>query len=185
MTNALLKHLARCLIAGVIAVLPIGGTILGLVLAEKTIAESWRDEVAWYFPGLGLIAAAVLLYLLGLVVSTFLGRWIWGRVDALLGSLPALGRLYGTLKQILGYGEGEDALFRGVVLVPSPFGGAREIGLVTGTAPDGRIGVFLPGSPNPATGRLLLVERDRVTPVDVTVNDALKTLLSVGATPLG
>ncbi len=182
--NAILRHLTRCLIAGIIAILPIGGTILAVLFAEKTIAESWRDEVPWYFPGLGLIATGVLLYVLGFVVTTVLGRWIWRRTDALLERLPALGRMYQTLKQILGYGKGEEGIFKRVVLVESPYGEAREIGLVTEESPDGKVWVFLPGSPNPTTGRVILLKAENVTTVDVSVNDALKTLLTVGATPL-
>ena len=125
-----------------------------------------------------------MLYVLGLVVSSFLGRWILKLVDSLLESLPALGKLYATVKQILGYGDGENAMFRDVVLVRNELAGSEELGLVTGEVEDAVIGrrliVFVPGSPNPTTGRLILTERDRVRPLDIKVNDAFKTLLSVG-----
>ena len=62
---------------------------------------------------------------------------------------------------------------------------AHELGLVTEEAGDrGRLTVFVPGSPNPTAGRIVEIEQDRVRELDVKVSDALKTLLSVGSTPL-
>ncbi|MHC5009788.1 MAG: DUF502 domain-containing protein [Planctomycetota bacterium] len=186
--QTLIRHVTRCVIAGIIAILPIGGLVLTLVLAERSIAESWLADQGFYFPGLGLLAAAALVYLLGLVVTTFLGRWLWARIDALLRNLPGLGSLYKTLKQIFGYGEGEEGVFKRVVLVQSPLSNGREVGLVTNEISEegesAKLLVFVPGSPNPTTGRLVLAEADAVQPLDIRVNDALKSLLSVGSTPL-
>jgi len=103
----------------------------------------------------------------------------------LLERLPALGRLYVTLKQILGYGEGEDAVFQRVVLVPGSIGGALELGLVTNRIEDdGRIVVFVPGAPNPTIGRLVLIEPSDARDAGISVSAALKALVSVGATDL-
>lgn len=169
------------MIAGVIAILPIGGTILTVSWIENEIADSGLGKQSWYFPGLGILAAVLAVYAVGLVVSTFLGRWIWRIFDRLLRGLPLLGRLYGTLKQILGYGEGEEAIFKEVVAVPSAHAGATELGLVTRRDPDGRLAVFLPGAPNCVDGKLILVRAEAVESVDMTVSDALKSLVSAGA----
>ena len=182
--NTIRRHITRCVLAGIIAILPVGGMVLGILWAETTIAESWRDRVSWYFPGLGLLAVAAAVYVLGLIVSTFLGRWLWRKADSILKSLPGLGRLYQTLKQLLGYGEGKDAIFSGAVLVPSPFGEGSELGLVSGHTPEGKLIVFVPGSPNPGNGRLVMMEREHVATLDAKVSDVLKMILSVGATPL-
>ena len=183
------RHFTRCLIAGLIAILPIGGAILSLLLAERTISESWLERQGFYFPGLGLLLAIALLYALGLIVTTFICRWVWRRMDLLLANVPALGPLYRTLKQILGYGEGRDALFTRVVMVRSPFTGSEEVGLVTNEVGDEqgvpRLLVFLPGSPNPTTGRLLVADPATVRPVDVSVHEALKALVSAGKSPIG
>ncbi len=180
-------HVVRCLVAGIVAVLPVGGLVLGLVLAERTLSESWLARQAWYFPGLGILAAAVGVYLLGLVVTTFVGRWFWKRVDRLLDNLPALGRLYRTLKQILGYGEGEDAIFKRVVLLPTLAGG-HELGLVTGEVAEAnrpaRLVVFVPGAPNPTLGRLVLAAPESVVATPLPVSEAFQVLLSAGAVAL-
>ena len=180
-------HLTRCLVAGFVALLPVGGLILSIVYAEYLIADVGLIDQEFYFPGLGLLAVALVLYVVGLVVSTFVGRWIWSRVDRLLVSLPTLGQLYQTLKQVLGYGDGEDAIFRKVVLIEGDAPGTRELGLVTNeTVENGtqRLTVFIPGAPNPAAGRLVLIAAQDVRPIDMPVSDALKTLVALGTTDL-
>lgn len=182
------RHFTRCSVAGAVALMPIVGLVLSVVFLERTLSESWLADQAFYFPGFGILAAAVIVYGIGLTVTTFIGRWLWHLVDALLDSLPGVGMLYQTLKQVLGYGEGTDAMFQKVVLIGSPSHEGEEIGLVTEelAGPDGspRYAVFVPGAPNPGAGRLLLVEPDRVRPIDLPVSEALKTLVSVGKNPI-
>jgi uncharacterized membrane protein len=182
------KHISQCFLAGLVALLPIGGFVFTVVYLEAMIAGSWLAKQPYYFPGLGLLATAASIYLIGLTVSTFLGRWLWKRVDLLLDTLPALGRLYKTLKQIIGYGDGKDALFQRVILIRGSEPDGSELGLVTNETTDEtgarKLIVFVPGAPNPTSGRLIVIDSARTTPLSVTVNDALKTLLSVGKTPV-
>jgi len=183
----LTAHLTRCLVAGFVALLPVGGLILSIVYAEYLIADVGLVDQEFYFPGLGLLAVALVLYVVGLVVSTFVGRWIWSRVDRLLVSLPTLGQLYQTLKQVLGYGDGEDAIFRQVVLIEGDAPGTQELGLVTNEVVENgtqKLTVFVPGAPNPAAGRLVLIAAQDVRPIDMPVSDALKTLVALGTTDL-
>lgn len=172
------------MIAGVVALLPVAGLALGFVWIEGQLAATWKSVPSirdWYFPGLGVLAACVVIYAVGLVVSTFLGRFVWGLVDRLLDSLPLLGPLYRTLKQILGYGEGRDALFERVVWVRSREHDSEELGLVTRELGSGQgLLVFVPGSPNPASGRLLHAHEAVLRPAGISVHEALKTLVALG-----
>jgi uncharacterized membrane protein len=185
--QAVTGHISRCFLAGIVALLPIGGSVIAVVYLESMLAGPGLAKQPWYFPGLGLLTTAVGIYLIGLTVSTFIGRWIWRLLDRLLDSVPALGRMYQTLKQILGYSEGKDAIFLRVVLLKGYSPDGEELGLVTNetTAADGttKLVVFVPGSPNPTTGRLVVIDATRTVPLTISVNDALKTLLSVGKTP--
>ncbi len=183
----LTRHVSRCLIAGIVALLPIGGTVFAVVYVERMIAESWLAQQPFYFPGLGLLSVAILIYALGLIVTTVIGRWLWKRVDKILGTMPLLGQFYRTLKQLFGYGEGEDALFQRVVMLPSRETGGEQIALVTNTieGADGepRALVFVPGAPTPTSGRLVVVAEDELRDLDIDVHDAMKTLISVGKVP--
>jgi len=184
--SSLTRHISRAFIAGIIALLPIGGLVFTIIWMESTIADSWLAEQVWYFPGMGIIIVAAVIYLIGVTVSTFLGRWFWRAIDRLLDRLPALGTLYRTLKQIVGYGEGRDGMFLGVVMVPARDRGegAVEIGLITTESirPDGtkQLTVFIPGAPMPTAGRLIMIDASRIARVDMPINDALKALVSVG-----
>jgi uncharacterized membrane protein len=155
---------------------------------ESAISGSGISDLPFYFPGFGLLAACVSVYLLGLVTTTVVGRWLWGKVDVLFHGLPALGRLYGSLKQILGYGGGGDAVFQSVVMVPCATGLGEEMGLITNSR-SGAVGidqlvVFVPGSPTPTSGRLVVIDSDKVRKVDVSVHEALKGLVTVGKTDI-
>ena len=184
----LFGHVTRCLLAGIVALLPIGGLVLTIGYLESMISSAGLTALPFYFPGLGLLVAFVVLYLIGLVLTTFIGKWLWARIDSLLHRLPLLGPMYGSLKQILGYGEGKDAVFHETVLVQSPSGPGEEFGLVTNrvSMPDGgeRLVVFVPGAPNPTSGRLLVCKPEDTRRVDMPVNTTLKALVAVGKTDI-
>jgi uncharacterized membrane protein len=182
------KHISKCLIAGAVAILPIAGLVLTIGYLEAQISSSGLSKLPFYFPGLGLLVSAAIVYLIGLIVTTFVGKWIWTRIDRLLDKLPALGSLYKTLKQILGYGSGEDAIFNEVVLVPSLNDNAEELGLVTNRMVDDngatKLIIFVPTSPNPTSGRLVVMDEASVKPLDIPVNETLKALVSMGKTDI-
>lgn len=174
------------MVAGIVALLPMGGAVFTIVWLENVISSSWRDKLPFYFPGLGLLLALLAVYVVGFFVTTFVGRWLWRRADRLLESLPLLGTAYQSMKEVLGYDSSRERFFQGVVAVTADEG--YEIGFVTGqsTGPDGRphTVVFVPSAPNPTNGKLLLVDPARLKPLDVRTADALRALVSIGKTPL-
>jgi uncharacterized membrane protein len=180
------RHFTKCVVAGIVALLPMGGAVFTILWLESAIAGPWLVGQPFYVPGLGLALAIACIYLVGLFVTTFVGRWLFRRADRLLEGLPLLGTLYQSLKEVLGYDSSKQRFFRAVVAVPAD--GGLEIGLVTGETqgPDGcpRVLVFVPGSPNPANGRLVLVDPAEARPLDARVADALRALVSIGKTPL-
>lgn len=184
--NALASHVTRCFLAGIVALLPAGGVVFAIAWLEGALSASWRSQVAWYFPGLGLLLAAAAVYAVGLVVTTFVGRWLWRAADRVLEGLPLLGTLYQSLKEVLGYDSGRERFFQGVVTVTCD--GGEQIGFVTGESdgPGGerRTLVFVPSAPNPTNGRLLLLDPATLRRLDVRPADALRTLVAMGKTPL-
>jgi len=182
------KHITSSLIAGIIAILPVAGLIITIGYLESTISSSGLSKLPFYFPGFGILAAIIFIYSIGLVVTTFIGKWIWKRVDSILNKLPALGILYQTLKQIMGYGEGANALFYEAVLVPSRDIQSEEIGLVTGKISDEKgnvkLVIFLPSVPNPTSGRMVIMNRELVKPLAMPVHETLKALVSLGKTDI-
>lgn len=184
MTKTIKGHFARCFIAGIVAILPIAGLLLTIVYFENQVAGVWLKQQGFYFFGLGMILLAVLIYLIGLSVSSIVGKWIFAKFDAAMDKLPLLGMLYQTIKQLLGYGEGPKGLFKQVVWVTFDSPPRQELGLVTMPASpetQGRIGVFIPNAPTPTMGRLMFLQPTAVIQANMSVNEALQLLVSLGS----
>lgn len=177
------NHIVASFIAGIVALLPVVGLVITVVYFENTVAGVWLKNQGFYFFGMGILIATIFVYLVGLTVSTFVGRWLWRKFDVLLERLPILGSLYQTLKQILGYGQGPKGLFQRVVFVSMESSNHRELGLVTREACDetaGRIVVFIPNAPTPTSGRLLYVDPQLVQASNLTASQAMQLLVSLG-----
>jgi len=144
-------------------------------------------------PGLGLIATLLILVLIGWITS-WIGRWIGGSSllsmwDHLLTRIPGVGILYGSTKSI---GEAfftsrKDA-FKQVVLVPWPHPGIYRVGFLAGRASPqvrGMLGddievVFVPHTPNPASGFVHYAPKASLLYLDWSVEDGLKVVISGG-----
>ena len=155
-----------------------------IAYVESTLASTGIGGIRFYFPGLGIILSLVVIYLFGLLVTTFVGKWLWNIIDRLLNRLPAIGVLYRTIKEILGYSTEKNTLFQQVVLVPATSGFGEELGLVTEkiTNNDGSIKlvVFMPSAPTPTTGRLIFIDEKDVKPLHMSAADTFKALISMG-----
>src|SRR5690606_4427255 len=127
--------------------------------------------------------AIVLIYLLGLVVSSLIGKWIIGRIDALLLRVPLMRDLYQAWKHVSVTPGGKEGIFARVVLVPVEGGESRTIGFTSGEAIAGCEGtccVFVPAAPNPMNGRLLFVPIADCIVLETTPEEAFKWILSGG-----
>lgn len=184
--NTLQKHFTKCCIAGIVALLPLVSFVLTIIYFESQLAIYLKAE-GFYFFGLGLLLAAAIVYGVGLVVTNFIGKWIWSLLDRLLDRLPILGNLYQTFKQILGYGEGPGAFFQRVVMIPAVDSVGESLGLVTNEKPfeddpekENLIAVFIPTAPSPASGKLVLIDRKLTRDAGISVNEAMQSIVSVG-----
>jgi len=131
----------------------------------------------------------VLITLIGAVAAGFLGRWIIRLGESILNRMPVVRSIYGAIKQILEtvISTQSDA-FREVILVEYPRRGMWVIGFVTGSSKeevarrmDGEmVNVFVPTTPNPTSGFLLFCPRDEVIFMDMSVEDAVKLVVSGG-----
>jgi uncharacterized membrane protein len=144
-------------------------------------------------PGLGLIATLVLLIVVGWI-ATLVGRWIGGRSviamwEQVLTRIPGVGILYGSTKSL---GEAfftrKQESFKHVVLVPWPHPGIYRIGFLAGrSARVNRLlggefqAVFIPHTPNPASGFVHYVPIDKLVHLDWAVEDGLKVIISGGS----
>jgi uncharacterized membrane protein len=140
-------------------------------------------------PGLGLVILAVFLTLVGALTANFIGRYVHRFFERLLDRMPVVRSIYGATKQIFEtvFAQRSDA-FREAVLIEYPRRGIWTVAFVTGrtggeiadVSSDELVTVFIPTTPNPTSGFLLFLPRKEVTPLAMTVEEAIKMVVSGG-----
>ena len=139
----------------------------------------------WYWSGVAVLLAAFLIGLIGRFGREYLGRKAISFADETLMSIPLLNKIYGTVKQVNQSFTSNKSAFQQVVLVAFPHPESHSIGFVTGEhknlAKEKLIGVFVPTTPNPTSGFLLLVPQSAVVKLDMSVADGIKFVISLGA----
>jgi uncharacterized membrane protein len=174
------NHLRRTFLAGIFAAMPIAvtGFVVWYVDAKTRVLS--QKVLGANVPFLGVLLAVVAIYLLGVAVTSLLGRFFLRTADRLLGRLPLLKPVYQTWKQVaLTPGEG---IFARVVLVADETGRMEMLGFTSGVPTAGdRLCVFVPAAPNPTSGRLYFVRREHCTILDLSTEEAFKMILSGGS----
>ena len=142
-------------------------------------------EMYWYYSFLALLLAVFLICLIGRFGRDYLGRIAIKWMDQALMSIPLLNKIYGTVKQVNESFSSNKSAFQQVVLVPFPHPDSRTIGFVTGEqnnlGAEKLISVFVPTTPNPTSGFLLLLPERAAVKVDMSVADGIKFVISLGA----
>lgn len=152
-------------------------------------APKGYNDLPFNIPGLGIISAFIILTILGALTTNFFGRTIIGYGERLVDRLPIIRNIYGTLKQIFQTIASKSSNnFQRVVMLEYPKEGCWAIAFVT-TEAKGEIAkkhdnemlcVFLPTTPNPTSGFLLFVPKDKVIELDMSVESAAKLIISAG-----
>ena len=193
-----MSTLRRYFVAGLLVWIPLVITLWVLKLLvdamDQTLLllpENFRSEALFGFhvPGLGIILTVAILLATGALAANFFGRKLLALGDRLLARIPIVRSIYGGVKQIsdtLFSPEGK--AFRRAVLVRYPHPGTWTVALVTGSPEHevagllGReqISVFVPTTPNITAGFFLIVPRADTIELDMSVDDALKYIISMG-----
>jgi uncharacterized membrane protein len=189
-----LRRLRRYLLVGLIVIAPVGLTVYVLAWLfqrlDSILGAPLRQIVGLHVPGLGFVLLTVTLLLVGWLVHLAVGRQLLHWWNQALVRFPLTGRIYNTLSQIVqGLVGGDRRTFHRAVIVPYLAEGLWAIGFVTNEEPEllstvaGEpcLTVFLPTPPNPATGFLLVVPKRRVRDLPISIEEAVKLVVSLGA----
>jgi uncharacterized membrane protein len=192
------RRLRNYLIAGLLIWIPIMVTVwvvrfLSGILDQSLVLlpPSWRPEalVGQYVPGVGIILSFLLLVFTGVVVRNLFGSQLVEGFESLVRRIPVIGAVYGgakTFSETVLTDKGKS--FKQVVMVQFPRQGIFSVGFITSeeleevqakTAQD-VVCVFVPTTPNPTTGFIVMVPRDEVVRLDMTVDEAFRMLLTLG-----
>lgn len=161
------------------------------VLQSQLLAENisiwWADH--WYMNLIGLVVAIVAVYVIGRVLGGYIGRGIYRRLERLLISVPVFKQVYPYVKQIVDFlfSDEKQMSFNRVVMVEYPRKGIWSLGFHTGGSLKGvadaageTATIFIPCAPTPFTGYVISVPRKDVLDIGMTVEEALRFIVSAG-----
>jgi len=203
MRQPLLKSIRSAFIAGIIVLSPLAVTIIVFTWLVGLIGGRYRDllffvpsellarpelEIVW-----NLTATVIILLLITLL--GFLSRWVVARffisqAERLMRRMPVISAVYSTAKQIVEtFSARKAAVFQKVVLIEFPRAGCYALGFQTGTTrgeiqertDETVVNIFVPTTPNPTSGFLVMLPKDSVRYLDMTIAEAMKVIISGGA----
>jgi uncharacterized membrane protein len=180
--NSLGAHLRNKLLAGAVTLVPFAIIVYSLFWLEEHTQPLALLVGMPTIPGLGALVGLVGVYLLGVVATSLIGAMVARLADRLLLRIPGLNLLYRTWKDVLVLPRGKAGVYHRVVLVPSP-GDGTQLAFTSGETLPGdppRWCVFVPSLPNPLSGQLVFLPCARCVPLQMTVEEAFKLLLSTG-----
>jgi len=184
--------LRRWLIAGILIWLPLGATLLVLRFVIGLLDTSLllipgaiRPDV----PGLGILLSVILVLGTGAIAANYVGRRLLVWTEAMLGRIPLVRTIYGGIKKLAETVLSDQSVsFRQAVLIEYPRKGIWSIAFITGS-PISEVQektrttvltCFVPTTPNPTSGFILLVPESEVIRLDMSVEEAMRLVISLG-----
>jgi uncharacterized membrane protein len=194
-----MSYLRRVLIAGLLVWVPLGVTILVVRLLINwldgsllLLPEAYRPEklLGFAIPGLGVVLSFLVVLVTGMIVANIFGRQLIRAWERLLSRIPLVRSVYSGVKQLaetMFTDSGRS--FRKVLLVEWPRPGLWTIAFLTGSdigeaqRKTGKdvINIYVPTTPNPTGGYFVMVPREDVIELEMSVDEGLKMLMSMGA----
>ena len=188
----------RYLVAGLLVWVPLGITIWVLHFLVTTLdqtlllfPESAQPDrlLGVHIPGFGVLLSFGILLLTGVIAANFFGARLIRVWESLLGRIPVVKSIYSSVKQVSDTLLSEKGnAFRKALLVEFPREGSWTIAFLTGTPdrtvaphlPGDHVSVYVPTTPNPTSGYFVIVPKSKVRDLDMTVDEALKYVISMG-----
>jgi uncharacterized membrane protein len=195
----MMAAIRKYFISGLLVWLPIWVTVLVIKFFVDILNKSllllpkqYQPEVLLGFnvPGMGVIITLFVIFLTGVLVANFVGRRLVAMGDAIMGRIPLVRSIYTGVKQVTQtlFSPGGQS-FRKVLLVEYPCAGVWSLAFQTGEVAkeiesslhaEPMVCYFIPTTPNPTSGFLMMAPRSRVIELDMGVDQALKFVISLG-----
>ncbi len=146
-------------------------------------------QMFWYWSLLALVLAALLITGVGVLAQYYIGKRMIEWLDTAMMNVPVVNKFYGAIKQVNEAFSGNKNSFKTVVMVEFPSAGMYSIGFITNEqhgevqqkTKENVVCVFVPTTPNPTSGFLILVPEEKVTKLDMSVADGIKYIVSLGS----
>jgi uncharacterized membrane protein len=195
----MMAYIRRCFISGLLLWLPVWATLLVIRFLVDLLGSSitmlphrYQPDVliGLHIPGIGLLITLIIIFLTGMIAANFFGKGIVRIWDALIGRIPLVRTVYSSVKQVSEtlFTPGGQS-FRKVLLVEYPRKGLWTLAFQTGDATpnvlnalssEEMVSFFVPTTPNPTSGFLMMAPRNEVIEMNMSVDQALKFVISLG-----
>ena len=185
------KYLRSYFFYGLIIVIPVVATMFIVYLALQFLVtpfgDIYGDKVS---PMLSVLLSFAIITGIGFLSRNFLGKFILDTVEAVIAKLPLINRVYESSKHIMDVFSGHQRQEIKPVLVEYPRKDMWAIGFSTRITLDNldasqsfdsnQVSVFIPTTPNPTSGYMVFVDKDALRPLNISFEEAIKTLISAG-----
>tara|TARA_B100000579_G_scaffold14868_1_gene10564 strand:- start:2112 stop:2765 length:654 start_codon:yes stop_codon:yes gene_type:complete len=191
-----MNRIQKYFISGILIVAPLGLSLYVAWFVVRLTDRIFRPFIPLErlgipseIPGVGLIVAFLFFTILGAIAGSFFGKFYHRIVDGILSKIPGLNSIYGTVKQIIDtFATTQSNAFKEVVLIEYPqkdifalaFLTAETKGEIAKRKNRKMINVFMPSTPNPTTGFLMFVPISKCTRLSMSVDQAIKYIISAG-----
>jgi uncharacterized membrane protein len=183
------KRILSLFLAGLATLLPVYISIWLIVwlfnMVDNILKPLLEPIIGCAVPGLGFIIIIALVILLGFISTNYLGRRILGWWENLMQNIPLLGKVYGTIKRITdSIFSSNKSAFKQVALVEFPRPGIFSLGFITNDEfphiEDDTYSIFIPTTPNPTSGWFVVLPREDVKILDMSVDQGMEFIISAG-----
>ena len=198
------RSLRNAFITGLLILAPLGASVIVVTWLVDNVGGRFSSSVLYFIPDVWLeyqsltlvwnLLATLIVFtiitLLGYLSRYFVGRWILAATERILVRVPFIKTIYKTVKQIIEtFSTQHKAVFKKTVLVQYPREGIWAIGFLT-SATKGELqhhthedlrNIFLPTTPNPTSGFLLMLPKDDIQELEMTIGEGMKLIISGGA----
>jgi len=193
-----IELLRRYFLSGIAVIFPVAITIYIIFLlfsiidqfAGKMINSALQDYLGFSIPGLGLIMAMFIILAAGFFVNHFMGRKLFLFFEGIFRKIPLISNIYPPARELSDFlfDTEKKRKFKQVVLVTYPMEGSYAMGFITNehmddldrAAEESLVSVFVPLAPAPFSGFILLVPKNKIKPLDIPVEQAIKFIVSGG-----
>tara|TARA_B000000557_G_scaffold201266_1_gene166500 strand:+ start:356 stop:949 length:594 start_codon:yes stop_codon:yes gene_type:complete len=186
--NSITQNIRAKLFAGIAALLPLYLTFFILKFLFETLDRMSRPmlkNIGLEIPGLGIVLTLLLIFILGIVVTNFLGKKVFQIGEKFVTKVPIVNTVYSTFKQITEtFTKGTTEAFDGAVYIQYPRQGLWTMAFISGESKS-KAGIdyyhlFVPTTPNPTSGFFLMIPQKDAIATGMSVEEGLKTIISGG-----
>ena len=196
------KALKKNLIAGLLVTIPAALTYMILSFVITRVDKAMKPVITgilgfenikfmedWHIPGMGFLFLSIFIIAVGLVGTNFIGKKVVAMGEKLLHKIPVVRAIYTSIKKVVEtVSLTETPSFQKMVLITYPREPLKTLGIVCCDTPEGISGskkmlnIFVPTSPNPTTGFLFMLPEKDTQPLEMSVEEGLKMIISFGMT---